>query len=184
MNDSKFCIKCGKQITSIAEFCPSCGAPQSTDSIIEASNSKEAAPSISQHDSWSNIIKQLYSNWLVIKKPLSRYNFWMGELFVFLSQALLYMIVNAAIVFLNQPAPLLSDDVIPILGIILFIIGIAIFIFEVWTSVAIFTSCMRRLKDAAYPMWLILLILIPFIGGIILIFFFCQPTAKVDSTFK
>lgn len=182
MNDSKFCIKCGKQITSIAEFCPSCGAPQSTDSIIEASNSKEDAPLISPHDSWSNIIKRLYSNWLVINKPLSRYDFWMGELFVFLSQALLYMIVNTAIIFLNQPAPQLSDNFIPILGIILFIIGIAFFIFEVWTSVAIFTSCMRRLKDAAYPMWLILLILIPFIGGIILIFFFCQPTASRASS--
>lgn len=185
MINSKYCIKCGQQIVSDAEFCPSCGAPQSGESVsTSSSNHVEVANSVSPHNSWGNIIKRLYSNWLTINEPISRYDFWMGELFVFLAQIVLYMVVNTTITFLNQPLLWISDSLIPVISIALFIIGIIIFIFEVWTGIAIFTSCMRRLKDAAYPLWLMLLILIPFLGGIILLFFFCQPSVKNNTNTK
>lgn len=68
-----------------------------------------------------------------------------------------------------------------ILGIIVAIISPLIFISWIYSVAAIIPGIalsIRRLRDAGYSPLLLLLALIPFVGGIVLIILCCMPTKQ------
>lgn len=202
MDDSKFCIKCGKKIPKTADFCQFCGGNQGSfaetkqntdnikaekrvqnDNIFEKSETDSHDKPYNESDVPGLVASgKLYlKDTLKVNKRMGRADFWWGQLFV--------SIVSSAIVFVlgviqnaNFGGPLgyvevnMAGEVTANGGASIFIL-VLIFIMCVFLSICGLTACVRRLHDIGYSGWLWLLTFVPF-GYIALIVLECMPSVQ------
>lgn len=183
MEDFKYCINCGKKIKATAMFCTFCGASQSETENSEriapfsegafkepvstvADNGSQKKPKPIQNDDVDMIsaTTKTLENFTDFSSKASRSEFWWSYLGLACIQTIIYIIVGIAY---NSAGVALQA--------FLFIMFIVISIF---ISVAMIALGVRRLHDIGKDGWLILLGLVPFVGWIIMIYFYIQPSEK------
>lgn len=188
--NNKFCPVCGQVLGTDAKFCDKCGYKQVSRTSNDNTNnqSQQAAnaevnvngnQNQSANDmnfggneqqkmaSFTDAIKDMMKRLFTISGCSSRSEFWYGQLVI--SLCLITLQVGLAIVY----NPLLNSvGGFRFLRIIIILVTLALAFLNAVGLIMMF----RRLHDANMSGNFMWLGLIPFVGWIILIVFFCQPT--------
>lgn len=130
-------------------------------------------------------IKTCLSKYAVFQGRASRSEFWWFELFLVLVP-LVVSIVSA--LFFGQMTRVVMHDAGPMgqgwgmmwgvqsVGILPHLVGLALFLPTLAVAV-------RRLHDVGRSGWWVLLLLLPFIGFLVLLFWFVQPSDPHDNAY-
>lgn len=105
------------------------------------------------------------ANYVNFTGVATRSQFWWFQLQNFIIVLILYLIATAAVASNNE-------GFIGFMGLVFMVY----YLFMILPSLSIGA---RRLRDAGYSPWLLLVILIPFVGGIVLIVLWCMPSKVV-----
>jgi uncharacterized membrane protein YhaH (DUF805 family) len=180
----KFCIKCGMEITEIADFCPSCGANQRQ--TVETKNREKH---ISNNSNTSKTMWQSVKEFYSINstsKVMSRSTFWKAVLFNFIIM-MIYGFAAALLMYWGRQeyyyqsvadlhrvqaiyaACYWSFRIVGSIG------GLIMTIFHI-------NSVVRRLHDTARSGWLWLLSFIPIIN-ILLLVYLIDLSVNVDNKY-
>jgi len=177
----KFCIKCGKKIQEDADFCPFCGAGQST--IINNESVNNSAKDMAYNESASpNLLSSLLlmlKDTFKISKRLGRADYWWARLGIFIIGALFciywFWIYSRFISY--APAPSVFEAyfiyaMMPFTGFLL-----------LWFAIALITAGIRRLHDIGYSSVLMLLILLPTLGDLIILILCMLPSKQIGNRY-
>lgn len=167
-----FCTACGAEIHETAPFCPKCGAPQ-----------RVASAGDGLDRSFIGSIKICFSKYVGFSGRAPRAEFWWWYLFTVLI-GIVMLIINGPTYMdyfsaMSQytadsglPPPTLSSPGIDI-G---YLINLALFLPGLAVSV-------RRLHDTNRSGWWMLILLIPLIGPILLLVWFCTRGTRGNNRF-
>lgn len=118
--------------------------------------------------------KDMFKKYCVFEGRTSRADFWWAVLGYFI----LSMIVGFVVGFIVGLAGL-GNNTLANLSASTVISGV----WGLATILPVLGMEVRRLHDINYSGWLVLLCLIPFVGGIILLVFFCLPTVNEGNKY-
>lgn len=140
------CKNCGNELKDGAGFCTSCGTAVTAENEPQAQAQVEAQAPIARSIGFGEAIKLLFQNYANFKGRATRSEFWWGFLFIWL--------LNFAATY------------IPVLG---GIVSLALLIPNL-------SLCIRRLHDIGKSWVWFLMGLIPLVGWIILIVYYCKAS--------
>lgn len=189
-----FCTQCGVSAPGQSKFCSSCGAPiteiaPANEQIVEiairqipSANTtfQPATPAYSSSSytggsetysglPMSEAIKSVFSKYARFAGRATRSEYWYFTLFNLLITAGLLLLTS---MLANSVGSMTDTSIIGVF--LLFIWCIAIFIPSLAVSI-------RRLHDAGYSGWLYLLVLVPYVGGIVLFVFALLVSQPADN---
>ena len=117
--------------------------------------------------------KDMFKKYCIFEGRTSRANFWWAVLGYFLLSIAVGFVAGLFVGFAG-----LSNNASSV--------GASTTISTIWglaTLLPVLGMEVRRLHDINYSGWLILLALIPFVGGIILLVFFCLPSVNEGNKY-
>ena len=154
--DSKYCKKCGEMLTGMSKFCPVCGAKQEDDTPYESAslNPTHTRQDDCAHEghvvgasksiSFPEAMRLFFARYTDFKGRSRRSEYWWATLGI---------------------------------GILGYVIGSVLpDLSWIWTLAVLVPSiamCVRRLHDTGRSGWYYLFILLPVVGQILLIIWFC-----------
>ncbi|MDE6300462.1 MAG: DUF805 domain-containing protein [Muribaculaceae bacterium] len=177
MNERKPCPYCGEMIANTARKCRFCGemlpdaavasqpapvadAPQTEEPDSDFYDELEKTPFFQEY-----FIDTYFRHYADFKGRASRTKFWLSYLAYFI----VALGVIGAMLLLSA-----TGSAGATVGIVLLVV------FNLAIVVPGLALCVRRLRDAGVNPWMILISLIPFIGGIILLVMLCKYTNYTD----
>ena len=177
---ANFCPQCGNEIASNASFCAACGASASNAAYDNAasSNPYDAGAPIADDATryvdgdaptipgFGEAIKICLSKWLTWQGRASRSEYWWFTLFSILTNVVCQALVNAA-----------SNEAF------LIVCGFAAIIWSVWCGLAGLAVTIRRLHDTNRSGWNMWWLLLPYVGGIVLLIFELQASTPGPNRF-
>jgi uncharacterized membrane protein YhaH (DUF805 family) len=113
------------------------------------------------------LMSEFFSNWITLNTSMSRKGFWLTQLSIIVSSFVLLFLVGSVEVMTKMYG--LSNIVSTVLVVLLFVPSIAM-------------TC-RRLNDAGYPRWIMLVTFVPF-GSFVLLGILALPRNHYYTCFE
>ncbi|ASG80303.1 DUF805 domain-containing protein [Lactiplantibacillus pentosus] len=179
MNETKFCINCGKEIPANATFCSFCGADQKTAATAETQTDGNTTtgkqPTPPEHDNMWTALKLGMKQTFTWSQRITRPQYW----WLYLDLMLIALILTFTLGLKVYSFPAFAAHVNVLQAVLLLIYSALMS----WISVMQFTAGARRLHDSnrsAHYLWFSL---IPIVGPILIIVFMCQRSKPAGERF-
>ncbi|GEP20175.1 DUF805 domain-containing protein [Pediococcus argentinicus] len=168
MNNGKYCVNCGKEISLSTSFCPYCGASQPANSSVTPNNQVTnyqgyVAPGV------INSTKKLFRDTFKFSGRMSRADYWWATL-GFAILVTIVTVIGFFLLALNYE--IFEDETLLGFGMIMFYAVIIVIGFPG------ISACVRRLHDANHSGLMYFISWIPLVGGLILLIFMCTEGTK------
>lgn len=167
----KYCIKCGQEIPSVADFCPSCGTKQVQDVRQQNTNIKSQDNHTSNYNMWQSIGDFYSIN--PKSKVMNRQSFWKATFFNFVISAI-YLFIALLVsywgnqeYYFNSAADLHNFQTLYMT--IYWIVRCIGILGSITISIASIFAVVRRLHDTNHTGWLWFLSLVPIVNIALLI---------------
>ncbi len=179
MNETKFCINCGKEIPANATFCSFCGTDQKTAATAETQTDATATtgkqPTPPEHTNMWTALKLGMKQTFTWSQRITRPQYW----WLYLDLVLIALILTFTLGLKVYSFPAFAAHVNVLQAVLLLIYSALMS----WISVMQFTAGARRLHDSnrsAHYLWFSL---IPIVGPILIIVFMCQRSKPAGERF-
>lgn len=172
LSGAKVCTQCGVSMGAGSGFCPNCGLQHGSEDTVCV---KCGCELITHHIKNENVctikeaVKSCWKKYATFSGRACRAEYWYWTLFVSLVIISFYalgIIITIA----------LEDVIGPELGLLVMVIPQFLFF------IPSLSVCVRRLHDIGKSGWMLLVGLIPYIGGIILLILYCKDS-KEDNEY-
>jgi len=174
----KYCPNCGTQISDEIKFCMNCGAQLSQNEQQYSQQNYQQVPAyqyqpqpkraLAAKVGFGGAIKRFFVNYVDFRGRASRSEYWWGYLFYELAYISVFILSIVLAVVWSRVAAFSLIGPVTMLLFYLLVIALAI---------PMLSSTVRRLHDAGYSGYYLLISLIP-AGGIVLIVFLAQPSVS------